>query len=198
MKVNLGKNTIGDNKKMSLSLKDYEMSTHDLSFVFRSTMAPGLLTPFMKIPAQKGDIFRIKLINRTLTHPTLGPLFGSYKLQHFVFSCPIRLYNSWLHNNRTGIGSKMKEVKLPTFTLSGTGGGDLVRGNFEIKTNSSSLPFYLGIKGARGKNVTDKAIISRKGNPFLKQSSCSSICFSLIPFWPSKAKSFVLSIVYCF
>lgn len=104
MKVNLGKNTIGDNKKMSLSLKDYEMSTHDLSFVFRSTMAPGLLTPFMKIPAQKGDIFRIKLINRTLTHPTLGPLFGSYKLQHFVFSCPIRLYNSWLHNNRTGIG----------------------------------------------------------------------------------------------
>ena len=39
MKINLGKNTIGDNKKMSLSLKDYEMSTHDLSFVFRSTMA---------------------------------------------------------------------------------------------------------------------------------------------------------------
>lgn len=165
MKVNLGKNTIGDNKKMSLSLKDYEMSTHDLSFVFRSTMAPGLLTPFMKTPAQKGDIFRIKLINRTLTHPTLGPLFGSYKLQHFVFSCPIRLYNSWLHNNRTGIGSKMKEVKLPTFTLSGTGGGDSARGNFEMKTNSSSLPFYLGIKGARGKNVTDKAAF--QGTPLL-------------------------------
>jgi hypothetical protein len=165
MKVNLGKNTIGDNKKMSLSLKDYEMSTHDLSFIFRSTMAPGLLTPFMKIPAQKGDIFRIKLINRTLTHPTLGPLFGSYKLQHFVFSCPIRLYNSWLHNNRTGIGSKMKEVKLPTFTLSGTGGGDSTRGNFEMKTNPSSLPFYLGIKGARGKKETDKAAF--QGTPLL-------------------------------
>ena len=51
----------------------------------------------------------------------------------------------------------MKEVKLPTFTLSGTGGGDSARGNFEIKTNSSSLPFYLGIKGARGKNTIDKA-----------------------------------------
>ena len=165
MKVNLGKNTIGDNKKMVLSLKDYEMSTHDLSFVFRSTMAPGLLTPFMKIPAQKGDIFRIKLINRTLTHPTLGPLFGSYKLQHFVFSCPIRLYNSWLHNNRTGIGSKMKEVKLPTFTLSGRGGGDSTRGNFEMKTNSSSLPFYLGIKGARGKETVDKAAF--QGTPLL-------------------------------
>ena len=52
----------------------------------------------------------------------------------------------------------MKEVKLPTFTLSGTGGGDSARGNFEVKTNSSSLPFYLGIKGARGKKITDKVI----------------------------------------
>ena len=37
------------------------------------------------------------------------------------------------------------------------GGGDSVRGNFEVKTNSSSLPFYLGIKGARGKETKDKA-----------------------------------------
>ena len=59
----------------------------------------------------------------------------------------------------------MKEVKLPTFTLSGTGGGDSARGNFEIKTNSSSLPFYLGIKGARGKSVTDKAAF--QGTPLL-------------------------------
>ena len=57
MKVNLGKNTIGDNKKMSLSLKDYEMSTHDLSFVFRSTMAPGLL--------KKGGLDK-KIIERTI------------------------------------------------------------------------------------------------------------------------------------
>ena len=34
-----------------------------------------------------------------------------------------------------------------------------------MKTNSSSLPFYLGIKGARGKNVTDKAAF--QGTPLL-------------------------------
>ena len=28
---NIGKNTIGDNNKMSVSLHDYNMSTHDLS-----------------------------------------------------------------------------------------------------------------------------------------------------------------------
>ena len=59
----------------------------------------------------------------------------------------------------------MKEVKLPTFTLSGMGGGDSVRGNFEVKTNSSSLPFYLGIRGARGKDVKDKAAF--QGTPIL-------------------------------
>ena len=59
----------------------------------------------------------------------------------------------------------MKEVKLPTFTLSGTGGGDSARGNFEMKTNPSSLPFYLGIKGARGVKATDKAAF--QGTPLL-------------------------------
>ena len=41
----------------------------------------------------------------------------------------------------------------------------MFRGNFEIKTNSSSLPFYLGIKGARGKDVIDKAAF--QGTPIL-------------------------------
>ena len=48
-----------------------------------------------------------------MTHPTLGPLFGSFKLQHFIFTAGFRLYNSWLHNNRTGIGMKMSDIKFP-------------------------------------------------------------------------------------
>ena len=54
---------------------------------------------------------------------------------------------------------------MPQNQPAGTGGGDSVRGNFEMKTNSSSLPFYLGIKGARGKSVTDKAAF--QGTPLL-------------------------------
>ena len=34
---NIGKNTIGDNNKMSVSLHDYNMSTHDLSTIVRNT-----------------------------------------------------------------------------------------------------------------------------------------------------------------
>lgn len=139
---NIGKNTLGDKNKMSVRLREYEMSTHDLSFVFRNTQSPGTLVPFMKLVAQKGDIFDINLINKTLTHPTVGPLFGSYKLQHFVFTCPIRLYNSWLHNNRTGIGMNMSQIKLPRINFG-------IPAHTYRKTNPSSLLNYLGYKGAR-------------------------------------------------
>ena len=39
MEKNIGKNTIGDNNKMSVDLKTYNMSTHDLSTVVRNTQA---------------------------------------------------------------------------------------------------------------------------------------------------------------
>lgn len=137
----IGKNTIGDNNKMEVRLRSYEMSTHDLSTVFRSTMASGVLTPCLKLVAQKGDIFDIQMINKTLTRPTVGPLFGAYKLQHFIFTIPIRLYNSWLHNNRNGIGLKMSDIKLPVITISGQTNG--------LKFNQSSLMAYLGLRGYR-------------------------------------------------
>lgn len=139
---NIGKNTLGDRNKMTVRLRDYEMSSHDLSFVFRNTQSPGTLVPFMKLVAQKGDIWDINLINKTLTHPTVGPLFGSYKLQHFVFTCPIRLYNSWLHNNRTGIGMNMSQIKLPRLNMG-------IPAHSFRETNPSSLLNYLGWKGAR-------------------------------------------------
>ena len=139
---NIGKNTLGDRNKMTVRLRDYEMSSHDLSFVFRNTQSPGTLVPFIKLVAQKGDIWDINLINKTLTHPTVGPLFGSYKLQHFIFTCPIRLYNSWLHNNRTGIGMNMSQIKLPRLNMG-------IPAHSLRETNPSSLLNYLGWKGAR-------------------------------------------------
>lgn len=136
---------------MSVRLHSYNMSNHDLSFVFRNTQSPGTLVPFMKLVGQKGDVFDIQLINKTLTHPTVGPLFGSYKLQHYIFTCPFRLYNSWLHNNRTGIGMKMSEIKFPMMNFQGINvkkDGN----NYKIDgkpTNPSSLIAYLGYRGTR-------------------------------------------------
>lgn len=140
----IGKNTLGDTNKMKVRLREYDMSSQNLSYVFRSTMGVGMLVPFMKIICQKGDIFDIKLVNKTMTHPTLGPLFGSFKLQHFIFTAGFRLYNSWLHNNRTGIGMKMSDIKLPIILRGGP-----TDANDEIKYNPSSLYSYLGWKGCK-------------------------------------------------
>lgn len=146
----IGKNTLGDNDKMQVHMREYEMSNHDLSFVWRNTQSPGTLVPFMKIVAQKGDIFDINLTNKTLTHPTVGPLFGAYKLQHFVFTCPIRLYNSWLHNNRAGIGLDMSQIKFPTMNVSAQRYqlsetvGKWLENSYPI--HPSSLLAYLGYK----------------------------------------------------
>lgn len=144
----IGKNTLGDNNKMQVRLREYDMSSQNLSYVFRSTMGVGMLVPFMKIVCQKGDIFDIKLTNKTMTHPTLGPLFGSFKLQHFIFTAGFRLYNSWLHNNRTGIGMKMSDIKFPLMYR-----GANKDKNQEAKNNPSSLYSYIGWKGSKQKET---------------------------------------------
>lgn len=113
MKVSIGKNTLGGGKKMMTRLNNYNRSTHDLSFVMRNTMAPGVLVPTMKQLVLPGDTFPIETRCHTLTHPTVGPLFGSFKQQNDFFFCPMRLYNAMLHNNALNIGLDMKQVKLP-------------------------------------------------------------------------------------
>lgn len=147
----IGKNTLGDNNKMHVRLREYDMSSQNLSFVFRSTMGVGMLVPFMKIVCQKGDIFDIKLTNKTMTHPTLGPLFGSFKLQHFIFTAGFRLYNSWLHNNRTGIGMKMSDIKFPITS------NYFEKNSTSQKNNPSSLYSYIGWKGAKRNSTTTVA-----------------------------------------
>ena len=152
----IGKNTIGDNNKMQVRLHEYEMSSHDLSTIYRSSVASGVLTPCLKLVAQKGDIFDIQMVNKTLTRPTLGPLFGAYKLQHFIFTVPLRLYNSWLHNNRTGIGLKMSDIKFPQIRLTTAG---------KAKFNQSSLMAYMGVRGYR-KTGTNTSTLCQ-GIPYL-------------------------------
>ena len=137
---NIGKNTLGDNNKMKVALRSYNRSTHDLSYIWRNTQAVGTLVPFCSIPMMKGDTFQIKLQSSVLTHPTIGPLYGSFKLQNDLFFCPIRLYNSWLHNNRTGIGMKMSNIKLPMMVAETKGSTTDARTNI----SSSALYKYLG------------------------------------------------------
>ena len=159
MKVSIGKNTLGGGKKMTTRLNNYNRSTQDLSGVVRTSMAPGTLTPTLRQLLLPGDTFPIKTRCHTLTHPTIGPLFGSFKQQNDFFFCPIRLYNAMLHNNALNIGLDMKQVKFPminllTRTITDNsylpGSGETL---YNI-INPSSLPSYLGIKSVRSHETT--------------------------------------------
>ena len=117
MKTTLGGDRLGSGNKQEISFKNYERSTHDLSYLWRSSMSAGTLVPFMNKLALPGDNFRIELNTEVLTLPTIGPLFGSYKVQLDVFEIPLRLYNAKLHMNKLGIGMDMSQIFLPQITL---------------------------------------------------------------------------------
>nr|DAN57921.1 MAG TPA: Major capsid protein [Microviridae sp.] len=153
-------------------LNNYNRSTHDKSFVCRTSMAPGVLTPTMKELLLPGDTYPIQTRCHILTHPTVGPLFGSFKQQNDFFFCPIRLYNAMLHNNALNIGLNMKQVKFPNIqfekgkwdigqTLKGS------NGSLKNEVNPSSLPAYLGVKSlTRRENEKDICTIPN-AVPFL-------------------------------
>jgi hypothetical protein len=145
MKINIGKNTLGDSDKMSVSLREYGRSTHNLSSAWRSPMGVGTLVPFMKLIGLPGDTFEIDLDTRIMTHPTIGPLFGSFKFQADVFTCPIRLYNAMLHNNTLNIGLDMSKVKLPKADMWVKEDG---------KSGKASIMEYMGVR-AEPNNASD-------------------------------------------
>ena len=145
---NIGKNTIGDNNKMQVYLHDYQMSTHDLSTITRTSMSPGTIVPTMKLLVQKGDVIDIDIEANVLTHPTVGPLFGGFKLENHLYFGALRLYNSWLHNNRTKIGLDMSQIKLPQIECKLNRTYDQPTTTEQwTQVNPSCLLAYLGIKG---------------------------------------------------
>lgn len=147
----IGGNRLGSGNKMNVHLHGYGRSSHNLGRAWRSTMAPGTLVPFLVEPTLPGDTFEIDLTTLIRTMPTNGPVFGSFKLQMDVFTCPMRLYNAQLHNNALGIGLNMEKVIFPKLEITGNN----IRpeeGNLnEQQINPSSLLAYLGVRGL-GKN----------------------------------------------
>ena len=144
MKTEIGGDRLGSGNKQEVSLKNYHRSSHDLSYIWRSSMASGTLVPFMSEVGLPGDSFDIDLACDVKTLPTVGPLFGSYKVQLDVFQCPIRLYNGKLHMNMLNIGLDMAEIKLPQLRIWGV--YDEENGDNQ-QINSSCILSYLNIRG---------------------------------------------------
>lgn len=162
MKVTLGGDRLGSGNKNKIALRNYERSTHNLSQRWTSSMAPGILYPFLCIPAMRGDKFEIDLEAAARTIPTQGPLFGSYKMQIDIFQCPMRLYQAILHNNPTAIGLKMNQVKLPLLEIKSTSKTN--DREYGLKFSNSCLMKYLGVSGLGHNNSLSNQKVGRYFN----------------------------------
>ena len=143
-KVTLGGDRVGSGKKMTVELGGFKRANFDLSYIWRSSMSAGTLVPFMVETMLPGDTIDIELNASVLTHPTVGPLFGSFKMQIDVFQVPYRLYNSWLHNNKLNLGRQMQNVVLPKMVM--TAPVNIGDANSWQQINQSSLFAYLGVR----------------------------------------------------
>ncbi|AXH76975.1 MAG: major capsid protein [Microviridae sp.] len=165
--VTIGGERLGAGKKMKAELHGYSRSTHNLGYTWRSTMSPGTLVPFMSELALPGDTMDIDISADVLTHPTIGPLFGTYKLQMDIFQVPMRLYLAQLHMNMLNIGRDMSQVILPQVYME----ADIIDPLKPVSTsqiNPSSIWAYLGIRGVGQSNEIPQQNIAR--------------CFNAVPF----------------
>ena len=149
--VTLGGDRLGSGHKQQVELHNYGMNSFNLEQDFKSSMAPGILYPFIKLVGTNHGTFDIDLDTFVRTIPTRGPLFGSFKLQLDLFNVPIRLYQGILHNNPVGIGLKMNQVYLPKLVLGTWDGNEKIRpygsNKYNYQINESSLMKYLGLSG---------------------------------------------------
>lgn len=161
--INFSGDRLGTGNRMKVDLHGFERSNHNLDYIWRSTMAAGTLVPFLSKVILPGDTFDIDLDCNVMTHPTLGPLFGSFKVQLDLFQIPVRLYVGVLHQNRTKIGLNMANIKMPLLEMAANwnpAATDI--DNSQI--NPSCLLKYLGISGL-GRTPTGTAgTVARRFN----------------------------------
>lgn len=165
MKVNLGGGRIGSGQKVNVNLRTYERSTHDLGFVWRSTMAFGTLVPFMTEVGLPGDTMDIELDVDVNTHPTNGPMFGRAKIQLDLYQIPMRLYLPKLMNNKKDVGMNMNTILLPQVQMYANP-IDFTQPIDNQQMNPSSIFSHLNIRGL-GRNdggVTAGRYVRREFN----------------------------------
>lgn len=161
-KVTIGGNRLGAGSQRKVSLSNYPRSTFNITREWRSTMAPGLLTPCFKDIVLPDDTWRINIKNKIFTIPTKGPVFGSCKYEIHFFFAPFRLYNGATHNNAIGIGQQMNTVKFPKIRFKKGKSMEAIAYNEipETEFSPSSLNAYLGIRTLPpiGTSVTTKGV----------------------------------------
>lgn len=148
MQTTIGSNRIGSGKKMQVSFDGYQRSTFNGDKIVRTTASVGTIIPVYVNVALPEDTWDIGMEMEVYTNPTVGPLFGSLEGSIHWFEAAIRLYNSFLHNNKLRIGNNISRVKFPQIELTARPiDYDTVQDLDNAQINPSSIMAYLGVRG---------------------------------------------------
>lgn len=169
MEVSIGGQRIGSGSKMQAEMPNYEMSTHNMQRVRRTTIAAGTLVPVFKMIVQPGDRIKMRIKAQIITNPSVGALYGSYKFQVDVFTGDMRLYIADLHNNTLGIGLDMTKAKFPQIVVPSPRNIIPVEAETMIQVHPSSILAHLGIMGIGRSTTGAGGIMTRQFNaiPYL-------------------------------
>lgn len=162
MKTVFGGNRIGTGKKMMVEFDGYGRSTFNLKKVIKGTASIGTVTPIYTNIGLPEDTWDIGMATEVYTNPTVGPLFGMLKGEYYWFTADIRLYNSYLHNNKLRIGNNINQVKFPQIELNARVIDlDTVTNLDAAQINPSSIMAWLGVRGI---GIAPATTVGRKFN----------------------------------
>lgn len=148
MKTVFGGNRIGSGKKMTVEFEGYQRATFNLRKVVTCTASIGTVTPIYTNIGLPEDTWDVGMASEVYTNPTVGPLFGRIKGEYYWFTSDIRLYNSFLHNNKLRIGKNISQVKFPQMELTARPIDlDTVTNLDGAQVNPSSILAWLGVRG---------------------------------------------------
>lgn len=162
MRKELGGSRLGAGKGMSINIPQRGRTTHNLSRVWRSSATTGTCIPFLTEIVMDGDTVDLDLSTHVRTLPTVGPLFGSFKLQLDVFEIPMRLYMKELHNAKFDIGRRMQQMAFPYVMAGGEAPNPSVSDPNQAQINPSALSAYLGLRGLGSPETLGTTFVTRK------------------------------------
>lgn len=119
IKKTFGGDRLGTGAGFTVSQRAYQRSTHNRGRLTRTNMGVGMVMPLYTNIVKRGDVWDMTLDANILTHPTNGPMFGSYEYRAAVITADLRLYNKLLHNDAQDIGMNIKQVLWPMMRLNG-------------------------------------------------------------------------------
>lgn len=144
----VGRSALHDPKgELQNAINQSRKTENDLSRRWESSMAQGLLYPYIIDAGTNTDEYDIDVETLVETMPTVGPLHGNFDMNIDFFRIKARHYNPLLHNVPWDVAREATEIRLPYTSISVINPMRKSRNLSRQQVSPNSLLRYLGTAG---------------------------------------------------